>query len=369
MNCRMARSARSSWRSACVSKTRLRLPVDLGDVRRAAATSAAASALLVAHELRSAAPRCASAGPPCLLDQSPGSGSLASVQCARGPDKGHHSPTQHAASRRRRIVSRSHDLAETRGTWSIASPSDSTPTSVRSTWRSRSAQLTLRATQDSRRSPSTACTSPSRGFGRARRGDRFAARGRARPAAPQLQVLSGDWRGSLRVADGRAARRARRHDRRARRANGEPAPFSAADVELLRPRPMLAPVVLNARLLDLVAGPDSERAGFVDEMARAGVPVVDDARIATTTTSRYAASASTGIAIRSGPSARRSTRSGARRVHTVGRSAEGTRRPDARARRRAPRPRRGDSGRRRELGPSSRASSTPTCRSSRTTAS
>lgn len=78
-----------------------------------------------------------------------------------------------------------------------------------------------------------------------------------------------------------------------------PRHFSAADVELLQTcGQLLAPVVLNARLLDLVAGPDAERGGFVDEMARAGVPVLheeadrDDHNVALRGTS-----ASTGIAI------------------------------------------------------------------------
>jgi signal transduction protein with GAF and PtsI domain len=33
--------------------------------------------------------------------------------------------------------------------------------------------------------------------------------------------------------------------------------------------------VLNARLLDLVAAPDAERGRFVDELARAGMPLAD----------------------------------------------------------------------------------------------
>jgi phosphotransferase system enzyme I (PtsP) len=52
--------------------------------------------------------------------------------------------------------------------------------------------------------------------------------------------------------------------------------FSAADVELLQTcGQLLAPVVLNARLLDLVAAPDAERGRFVDELARAGMPLAD----------------------------------------------------------------------------------------------
>ena len=57
-----------------------------------------------------------------------------------------------------------------------------------------------------------------------------------------------------------------------------PRHFGAADVEVLQTcGQLLAPVVLNARLLELVAGSDDERGRFVDEMARAGVPVADDA--------------------------------------------------------------------------------------------
>lgn len=53
-----------------------------------------------------------------------------------------------------------------------------------------------------------------------------------------------------------------------------PRSFSDKDVELLQTcGQLIAPVVLNSALLDLVAGPDEERARFVDEMADAGVPV------------------------------------------------------------------------------------------------
>jgi phosphotransferase system enzyme I (PtsP) len=56
-----------------------------------------------------------------------------------------------------------------------------------------------------------------------------------------------------------------------------PRHFGAADVEMLQTcGQLLAPVVLNARLLELVSGPDEERGRFVDQLARAGVPVADD---------------------------------------------------------------------------------------------
>jgi phosphotransferase system enzyme I (PtsP) len=54
----------------------------------------------------------------------------------------------------------------------------------------------------------------------------------------------------------------------------EPRRFSATDVELLQTcGQLLAPVVLNSRLLDLVAGPDDERVRFVEQLARAGMSV------------------------------------------------------------------------------------------------
>ncbi|RIL07282.1 MAG: phosphoenolpyruvate--protein phosphotransferase [Proteobacteria bacterium] len=55
-----------------------------------------------------------------------------------------------------------------------------------------------------------------------------------------------------------------------------PRHFGAADVELLQTcGQLLAPVVLNARLLELVSGSDDDRGRFVDQLARAGVPVAD----------------------------------------------------------------------------------------------
>ena len=78
-----------------------------------------------------------------------------------------------------------------------------------------------------------------------------------------------------------------------------PRHFSATDVEMLQTcGQLLAPVVLNARLLDLVATPDEERGRFVEEMARSGVVVVaeqsqrDEQNVALRGTS-----VSTGIAI------------------------------------------------------------------------
>jgi phosphotransferase system enzyme I (PtsP) len=54
--------------------------------------------------------------------------------------------------------------------------------------------------------------------------------------------------------------------------------FGAADVELLQTcGQLLAPVVMNARLLELVSGTEADRGRFVDQLARAGVPVADDA--------------------------------------------------------------------------------------------
>jgi len=50
--------------------------------------------------------------------------------------------------------------------------------------------------------------------------------------------------------------------------------FGPADVEMLQScAQLIAPLVLNATLLDLVAGPDEDRIRFVDELARAGVAV------------------------------------------------------------------------------------------------
>jgi phosphotransferase system enzyme I (PtsP) len=50
--------------------------------------------------------------------------------------------------------------------------------------------------------------------------------------------------------------------------------FGEHDVELLETcGRLIAPVVLNATLLDLVAGPDEQRIRFVEDLARAGVPV------------------------------------------------------------------------------------------------
>jgi phosphotransferase system enzyme I (PtsP) len=56
----------------------------------------------------------------------------------------------------------------------------------------------------------------------------------------------------------------------------EPRHFGAADVELLQTcGQLLAPVVLNARLLEVVAGAETERGRFLDELARAGVHVLE----------------------------------------------------------------------------------------------
>jgi phosphotransferase system enzyme I (PtsP) len=53
-----------------------------------------------------------------------------------------------------------------------------------------------------------------------------------------------------------------------------PRSFSEKDVELLQTcGQLIAPVVLNAALLDLVAGPDEGRSRFVEQMADAGVPI------------------------------------------------------------------------------------------------
>ena len=54
--------------------------------------------------------------------------------------------------------------------------------------------------------------------------------------------------------------------------------FGPADVEMLQTcAQLIAPLVLNATLLDLVAGPDEDRVRFVDELARAGVAVRGEA--------------------------------------------------------------------------------------------
>jgi phosphotransferase system enzyme I (PtsP) len=57
-----------------------------------------------------------------------------------------------------------------------------------------------------------------------------------------------------------------------------PRGFSAKDVELLQTcGQLIAPVVLNAALLDVVAGPDEGRSRFVEQMADAGVPIAGEA--------------------------------------------------------------------------------------------
>ena len=75
--------------------------------------------------------------------------------------------------------------------------------------------------------------------------------------------------------------------------------FSAADVELLQTcGQLLAPVVANARLLDLVGGQDGERGRFADESARAGVPLIDEQPLREDrNVALRGNSASTGIAI------------------------------------------------------------------------
>ncbi|MCL4685023.1 phosphoenolpyruvate--protein phosphotransferase [Myxococcota bacterium] len=57
-----------------------------------------------------------------------------------------------------------------------------------------------------------------------------------------------------------------------------PRHFSQQDVELLHAcGQMIAPVVLNAALLDLVAGPDEERSRFVQQMAEGGMSIAGPA--------------------------------------------------------------------------------------------
>jgi len=57
-----------------------------------------------------------------------------------------------------------------------------------------------------------------------------------------------------------------------------PRRFSSNDVELLQTcAQLLAPVVLNASLLELVAGRDEERVRFVEQLERAGIPVAHGA--------------------------------------------------------------------------------------------
>jgi phosphotransferase system enzyme I (PtsP) len=57
-----------------------------------------------------------------------------------------------------------------------------------------------------------------------------------------------------------------------------PRRFSQKDVELLQTcGQLIAPVVLNAALLDLIAGPDEGRSRFVEQMADAGVPIAGHA--------------------------------------------------------------------------------------------
>jgi phosphotransferase system enzyme I (PtsP) len=57
-----------------------------------------------------------------------------------------------------------------------------------------------------------------------------------------------------------------------------PRRFGGHDVDLLRTcAQLLAPVVLNASLLELVAGRDEERVRFVEQLARAGIPVASAA--------------------------------------------------------------------------------------------
>jgi len=56
-----------------------------------------------------------------------------------------------------------------------------------------------------------------------------------------------------------------------------PRHFSAVDVEVLQTcGQLLAPVVLNARLLEVVAGAESERGSFLDELSRAGMSLADE---------------------------------------------------------------------------------------------
>ena len=57
-----------------------------------------------------------------------------------------------------------------------------------------------------------------------------------------------------------------------------PRHFSQQDVELLQScGQLIAPIVLNSALLDLVAGSDEERSHFVQQMAEAGVPIAGPA--------------------------------------------------------------------------------------------
>jgi len=78
-----------------------------------------------------------------------------------------------------------------------------------------------------------------------------------------------------------------------------PRRFSDNDVELLQNcAVLLAPVVLNASLLELVSGPDDQRRRFVEQLARAGIPVADGApRREERNAQLRGTPASTGIAI------------------------------------------------------------------------
>ena len=154
----------------------------------------------------------------------PGSGIPASGTVPWGPDaRGRHSGTQHAARRRRRdrlAFPRSRrDAAQRRRPRRQATRRRRVlglPGRARSASTSRCAPPAA-----SHPKPSAACTSPSaRDSSGSSPRAAIAARGRARPAASAVPLLPRDRRGALRVADGGAARRARRHDRRARGADG-----------------------------------------------------------------------------------------------------------------------------------------------------